>query len=167
MWGSLVQVGEHRPVNVGIWQDVWTCRGSFHPQLSPKTQLSPAGRVWHTTYLPVCGCRCHVTMDLQRWRWFLGELLVIVTPKSCWYATSVLDFWGTQTKPILYGRSSLNWWKKKKGHTHTSAHFFSISTSKPIPQPVLSLCFSPELSNGLSITLCLTPNNNSRVLSRI
>lgn len=126
MWGSLVQVGEHRPVNVGIWQDVWTCRGSFHPQLSPKTQLSPAGRVWHTTYLPVCGCRCHVTMDLQRWRWFLGELLVIVTPKSCWYATSVLGFWGTQTKPILYGRSSLNWWKKKKGHTYHCSLLFNI-----------------------------------------
>lgn len=82
-------------------------------------------------------------MDLQRWRWFLGELLVIVTPKSCWYAISMLDFWGIQTKPILYGRSSLNWWKKKKGHTNTSAHFFSISTSKRIPQSVLSLSVFP------------------------
>lgn len=32
---------------------------------------------------------------------------------------------------------------KKKKDTHTSAHFFSISTSKPIPQPVLSLSVFP------------------------
>lgn len=57
--------------------------------------------------------------------------------------------------------------KEKRTHKYQCSLLFNIHLQTNTTVCPFTFCFSPELSNGLSITLCLTPNNNSHVLSRI